>query len=1336
MRLAKLSLCGFKSFADATEFTFDDAITGIVGPNGCGKSNVVDAIKWVLGERSSKSLRGKEMLDVIFAGSAGRQPAGMASVSLTFENPVVDLETDGTGMKGAERRWDEGEGDHGQIQEAGDAEEEGDSGVVEASVRARRALPFDADVVEVERRLYRDGTSQYLINGRRARLKDIRDLFLDTGIGADAYSIIEQGKVDAMLLSNPMERRSIFEEAAGIARYRQRRIEAERKLDRTESNLVQSREQLASTERRLRIVRGQAAKAVKFREFDAELSAWRTALAHRQYHEVRERLSGLTSRLAALERDRDSARETLAELEALRQDAELERGELLEARRRLEADRSRAEQTIHGAEQRRVVLERSIDDERGRARADRARSEDLERRITELDGQIEACQRRVDELAREAGNAELRLRKAGEERAAIAEELGEAQASLSQRRATLASIERERMGLMASVEADDRQRHDLEDQRGRIEARRSALQHDAEELDRVAGALAETIVVRERAIETLVGEVEARTGELESAESGRGALVRGLTESERERAAQDSRRRTLEEMVAGHEGLGDAVREVLSRRDAGSGFLGVIAPLAELIETDAAHAGVVEAALGESLRALVTPTVSTLPSDGELAALSGRVTLLPVAGLGSRVAGSGGVVPGVECVADLVRPTRRQATPAGLPMLIDRLLGRTFVATSVESALLLSAGPMAGARFVTAKGEVLEADGRVQAGPESGERGAGVLQRASELRDLVVALEHLDRDIAARRLELERADARAATIAAERSRVQAALSDEQRALVSERARMERFEADRTRMRREGAGLESETAQMDERLARLAGDRARLVERAESLQRLHDEQTSLCAGIERELERLRARHESVGEELTAAKVEVGRLGEQAQGARREHGAQCVARDESIRQHRDLLGQIERGEQRILELDLSIEQTREAIESASAEIVDVEDRIERLAEELARADANVRQVVEHTLAARERCDQVERDWQSLEISRREVEVRREGLESRAEEEAGLDLAREHGEYVELIRGGVAPADEREAQERISELREAIRSLGNVNLDAIEEAEHLETQNETLVAQVADLDHARVTLTSLIARLNEVSRTQFQEAFARIQEEFAGDSGMFRRLFGGGKAELRLLPVVREVDGQRVVTDEIDPLESGIDVLAKPPGKEPRSISQLSGGEKTMTAVALLLSIFRSRPSCFCVLDEVDAALDESNVDRFAHVIRQFTDLSHFIVITHNKRTMHGADRLYGVTMQERGVSKRVSVRFEEEATDRPESTRAGAAATDAEDTPAKTNGRGRRKAAVVEVKGTSGEPETGPPSPSRRLREALAGMRNGSEAEPVGGEQAGR
>ncbi|MEY3230543.1 MAG: Chromosome partition protein Smc, partial [Planctomycetota bacterium] len=427
MRLAKLTVSGFKSFADRTEFSFDHPITGVVGPNGCGKSNIVDAIKWVLGERSSKSLRGTEMLDVIFAGSAGRKPGGMASVSLTFENPVVerpvddlaqpvsivvpggDAEAVASTASVTESVATASADEAAPASPSNDSSATGEESVVDASVRRRRLLPIDADVVEVERRLYRDGESAYLINGRKARLKDIRELFLDTGVGADAYSIIEQGKVDAMLLASPQERRVIFEEAAGIAKYKQRRIEAQRKLDRAQDNLTTAREELDSTERRLRLVRGQAAKARKFKELDAEFKAWRLALAFDQYDELEQRIVSIASRHNELGGVREAAGAKLAELEAGRQGAELARQEATSSHRGLEQERLSAVHAEQQATQRRTMLERAIGESTRQAALDRDRFVAVEQRRQETERSIEQYEKSTAEMAAQVAGAEGRL---------------------------------------------------------------------------------------------------------------------------------------------------------------------------------------------------------------------------------------------------------------------------------------------------------------------------------------------------------------------------------------------------------------------------------------------------------------------------------------------------------------------------------------------------------------------------------------------------------------------------------------------------------------------------------------------------------------------------------------------------------------------------------------------------------------------------------------------------------------------------------------------------------------------------------------------------------------
>jgi chromosome segregation protein len=1354
MRLVKLTLHGFKSFADRTEFTFDAPITGIVGPNGCGKSNVVDAVKWVLGERSSKSLRGTEMIDVIFAGSAGRKPLGMASVTLTFENPVLEGRTTSLGQRAQGEGHAPGQngtvgaGQDGAIGTAtgvasaepasdglevpviaaedmqADASEAGqllgDSGPIQQHVRGRRALPIDTDLVEVERRLYRDGGSEYLINGKKARLKDIRDLFMDTGVGADSYCIIEQGKVDAMLLANPQERRTIFEEAAGIAKYRHRKVEAERKLDRTNTNLAVTREQLESTERRLRIVKGQAAKARTFKQLDEELKSLRSALAMHQYHDLRVRLEGLTHQLTQLEEARSQAQAQLAALEAAKQEAELRRHDLAGSLRQAETEHQSVVHAARSAEQRGRMAEAAAENARQQMDEVSVRGGEAERQVMELAGAIATCNDQIAALSEQLGEAERHLGEITQQRAGVQEKLATLRSELASKRSAAANIDRERAALHAAVEQDQRRAAAMSEQLARLGQRSAGNQSARETLAQQRAGVSQRLAEAREAL----GELERRQATLTERSSRVSADRRGLAERvgelERQQARLDARRATLQEMVQSRLGLGEAAKNVLARRDRGEGFAGVKGALSDAIEVDARHAPAVEAALGSSLRALLIGSIADLPAPGELTSLGGRVTFVPLSaptrpGLVASVAGSdtraeapGAVVDGafapaaegaagqgietsqavganpvnessaangtgqangtagamgaeipdsVVRVRDLVRT--HPGAGEGVPGLLDRLLSRTFLVRDLDSAVLLAAGPLLGVpgvRFVTLDGSVMDEAGRVTAGPMTENEGSGVLARQSELRDLEAELAVASSELDSSRDALRAVDTHAAELADEIAVVAKGVELHRRTLATDEVKLEQLSREHDRLERERTALGEEMAALSERQLMLDAEQASLREKAEGLSRLYGEQVEAAKLVEAELAKVQAESDAAVEAITAAKVQAGRLAEQLSHQRRERQRLQFSADESERLVRSLQAQVQSHQNALDDHLRAVVEARAAFEQAHAQAGELAQRAQTLKAE---ADAAAQEALasgERVLVAREQALHVERDWHSVETGRRELEVRREHLEDRTLEEIALDLKLEYVAHRHMIDGGLftqPPLDVHATTSRIDELRKQIKSLGNVNLDAIDEEGQLQGRNEELAAQVADLDQAATQLGQLIIQLNDASRGRFERTFNAIQEHFAGQDGMFRKLFGGGKAEVRLMPVVR--DG--VETQETDWLESGIEIIAKPPGKEPRSISQLSGGEKSMTAVALLMSIFRSKPSCFCVLDEVDAALDDANVDRFCKVVKQFTSFSNFIVITHHKRTMHEADQLFGVTMQERGVSKRVSVRIDQ-------------------------------------------------------------------------------
>ncbi|MBA4040012.1 MAG: hypothetical protein C0468_06780 [Planctomyces sp.] len=501
--------------------------------------------------------------------------------------------------------------------------------------------------------------------------------------------------------------------------------------------------------------------------------------------------------------------------------------------------------------------------------------------------------------------------------------------------------------------------------------------------------------------------------------------------------------------------------------------------------------------------------------------------------------------------------------------------------------------------------------------------------------------------------ELEGLDREAAGIAAQAGGTRRALDAGRREVARAESAAEIAAGELERLGREAGRLEAEIAQARQRVADLERERAEQGARAESLGRLLEERGALARGAEEAAAAAQGESDQAQERLAQVREEVSRVGERLAGARRElRGLEQGLADAGRR-----AGALEGS---VLERGRAAEAAEGEIAACQAQLAEASERERHEGEGVEHARGTLEGLTGRALDLARELDElrrraaiVERDWHAVEVSRRELEVRREALEDRFRQENGLELGALAPEYRAARADGVIPDDPAAGAARADELRGLIRTLGNVNLDAIEEEATLTGRNEALAAQVADLDSARAQLADLIGRLDVASRERFRRTFEAVAAHFAGPDGMFRRVFGGGRAELRLMPVVGE-DGSE---GEPDWLESGVEVVACPPGKQPKSISLLSGGEKAMTAVALLMSIFRSKPACFCVLDEVDAALDDANVERFCGVVRQFTDRSHFIVITHHKRTMHAADRLYGVTMQERGVSKRVSVRIDQ-------------------------------------------------------------------------------
>jgi chromosome segregation protein len=1281
MRLARLTLSGFKSFADRTEFSFDEPIIGVVGPNGCGKSNVVDAVKWVLGERSAKSLRGSAMQDVIFAGSVARKPMGMAEVTLTFENPRLAtpratslLDTDPSKILPDEDAASSGlDGETAEELELAT----GENALVDRGRVRDRRLPVDTDEVGVTRRLYADGRSEYLINGRKCRLRDIKELFLDTGVGTNAYSIIEQGKVDAMLLANPMERRSILEEAAGVAKFRQRKIEAARKLDAAERNLVQVREQLANTERRLRIVRGQAEKARRFRELDGRRRDLRIAIVLDQSHEYEERLAGLTRRLTAVEGERRELAATLTGLEEAKQAAEIDRHHIQQAQHELEQERLSAQGRLDQASQRIELVGRH------RAEAEAAIAEET-RRIGELEVRVEEMRRdlaeveaRIDEAASESATAERELAEATERR----RELDTRRAAVARTHAdaqeTAVEADRARIRAESAARGLEDREHGLHDRFCRLEekARPFARDLDQHRAQRNTSRV-RSLVVLDR-IAVVDRRLTTEEGRIAALDEQRSDLATRLADNRDERTRVDSRRRLLEEMASAGEGIGDAVRRVIALSEDSNPVEGIIGPLADRLEVDRVNADAIEAALGTHLQSvLVESSAVAHEIRRRLPDLDGRVELLPLARLNGRSDLPTIPLPlAVAATTTFVRAFDQVRTEPVIAGAVRQLLHDTILVEDLDAARRLVARGVR-RRFATRDGHVLESDGRVVLRAAAGrEEGRGLLARKAELAEL---------DLASRQLEGVRIvlEAEASSLDAEhesRGARRSALSEELRSLRAEEVEhayaidrqtqlIERIERERTEVLAERGEIEGRLHEC--RAERAATEETRLAAIARESEAIfaRDAAAAELSTVERDVQ--------VAAELAATcRTTLGEINARLDSTRRERTRLASSVEETARQLARSTEQVSDRRERLDGYAASIAEAESEVADSNALLAGMTERFATIGQELQKASTLVERTGETLGQARVEAQRLDRDIHSLEMSRRELEIKRESLEESVIEELGFDLSALHDAHPKRpviaidpeqpttdadVAAATADADavvqipfDREAAIReADDLRKEIKALGNVNLEAMDELGELETRNEDLAGQLADIDDARTRLADLVERLDVASRARFEETFKTVRENFAGPQGMFRRLFGGGSADIFLLP---GEDGT------IDWLESGIEIRAKPPGKEPRVINQLSGGEKTMTAVALLMAIFQSKPSPFCILDEVDAALDEANVERFCNVVRQFLDQSHFIVITHHKRTMQACDRLFGVTMPERGVSRRVTVKFDEVGAD---------------------------------------------------------------------------
>ena len=1184
MYLKALEIQGFKSFPDKTVLNFGEDITAIVGPNGSGKSNVSDAIRWVMGEQSSKSLRGAKMEDVIFGGTEKRSQMGFAQVTLVLDNTEHIFP-----------RMEESE-------------------------------------VAVTRRYYRSGESEYYINKQSVRLRDVNELFMDTGMGREGYSIVGQGKIDEILSVKSADRREIFEEAAGISKFRHRKEETERKLERTEENLVRINDKIAELELQVGPLRSQAEKAKKYLILRDELRTLEISVWLENLDKIKTDSIKLNTDYALAQQELERANAALDELYAAsEQFAEKAHANDMEQERlrtecaELDAKRNEEDAAVAvlrtGIEHNRASIERvenDLRDQSGRAEsltaqiaAKHARIEELAAQTAELEEELRAFLAQAEELARTAGEAGSEVEALRAKEALAASDAADCRADVSAMNAGLAELSERRAALEAESESVDGQ---LTEKRRAASASRRALEEAQEEADAVRNIIS--------------GHTLKMEGRVKREETARQKSI-DLT---MEKNNLDSRIHLLSEMEKEYEGFNKAVRLIMQAAEKNA-LRGVHGPVANLMTTDKRYAVAIEIALGAGMQNVVVDREEDAKSainflkqrDG------GRATFLPLTAIRGDVLREAGVEREygyVGVASQLVQFDKRYAE------IFNNLLGRTVVVEDMDCGIAIARKYGSRFRIVTLDGQVLNRGGSMTGGSVS--RSAGILSRANELKELTARREALTEklDAALREADEAKRDLNAAQYELDVAREQQrGAEDAVLRLTGEKKQYDMLlESLRSRESDIAAELESITARTEE-LKKAAAAREEEIKKHEAeAARCRAESEEKLAG-QNELQRDSAH---LGDEIAARKSTLAGFTAERETTERALGdletlAQQMRGDEDGRRAliEDYRAKIKAAEEEIAQHDAVTASLRADAEKRRAELAELAEAKLTLEGERSANDRRYREcneLLSQTQAAAGRLEQkrvtaameekqiLDKLWESYELSHSAAQEQRIELES-------------------------VP----KASRRINELKREINGLGNVNVGAIEEFDRVNTRYTYLTGQRDDVEKAKEELLGVIENITSEMTVIFKEQFALIRESF---QETFLELFGGGKATLEL-------------EDENAVLDCGIEIKVQPPGKALKTLSLLSGGEKAFVAIALYFAILKVHPTPFCVMDEIEAALDEPNVIRVAHYMRRICDKTQFIVITHRRGTMEAADVLYGVTMQERGVSKVLTINMNDMA-----------------------------------------------------------------------------
>lgn len=1177
MYLKSIEVHGFKSFANKIVFDFHNGITGIVGPNGSGKSNVADAVRWVLGEQSAKQLRGASMQDVIFAGTENRKPLSYAYVAITLDNT-----------------------DH--------------------------ALAIDYTEVTVARRVYRSGESEYLINGSPCRLKDVNELFYDTGIGKEGYSIIGQGQIEKILSGKPEERRELFDEAAGIVKYKRRKVTAQKKLEDERENLVRVNDILAELERQIGPLEKQSEAAKIYLKKKEELKLYDVNMFLMETERISAQMKEVEAKYriadADLKENNEAYENIKSEYEKMERQME-ELDELITANREELGSTSVTKGKLEGQIN---VLTEQIKAAQTTDENLRLRIEAAERERAEKEGQKAEYEKQKEELDALLGEVEGRRKEAAAELASIQAEIARCNEGIEAGKSEMIDLLNEKASIKAKQQRFDTMAEQVNIRKAQLNQRLLKSKSKEADLESVLADYREELAKANQTIE----ELKKRRLELEQKqEQWRQKLAASRNEAEKATAGyhkEQSRLESLKNIAERYDGYGSSIRKVMEHKAKEAGILGVVA---DLIKADKKYETAIETALGGNIQNIVTADEQTAKKMIRFLKENrfGRATFLPLTSVNGRDQGRNERFLGEAGVIGFAN-TLVKAEPK-YDGVMAYLLGRVFVVDGIDNAVALAKKSGYSLHIVTLEGEYLTPGGAMAGG--AFKNNSNLLGRKREIDDLEKEVSRLKQTIADCRAREEEIKNAQGLLAAELGETDAALQEAYILQNTAKLNVDRTMQQRSESENVFEGLKRESREIEEQLDEIRRDKektlgeiAQAVKREQEIQEenekfqgilevqieLEEQAQSKAGSIQLETAGFTQKLEFVGENAARVKAELKKLAGDIETLKSQA---AESREDAVKHQHD----IEEIRKTILASDDNyallekqlLENTKKK-EAMSAEYKGFFQKREEISERIANLDKEIFRLNSQREKLEETNEfQTNYMWEEYELTPHNAETLR------------------NEEFSDL------PA----LKKLISAVKEEIRKLGDVNVNAIEDYKQLSERYQFLKTQHDDLVEAEQTLIGIIEDLDTGMRKQFSEKFAEIQKEF---DQAFKELFGGGKGTLEL------------VEDE-DILECGIRIIAQPPGKKLQNMMQLSGGEKSLTAIALLFAIQNLKPSPFCLLDEIEAALDDSNVGRFAKYLHKLTKNTQFIIITHRRGTMHAADRLYGITMQEKGVSTLVSV-----------------------------------------------------------------------------------